>query len=101
MAGVCRPLSICARTVGGAALFVGVVLVRRVQLINQSMFAGPLHARADGRCARAQFISFTFFFLSLVQDTTFLCVIVWPRLLSFSVSPPSAPAIRDTYSLFD
>ena len=27
MAGVCRPLSICARTVGGAALFVGVVLV--------------------------------------------------------------------------
>ena len=57
MAGVCTPLSICARTVGGAALFVGVVLKWRVQLINQSMFAGPLPVRADERCARAQFFS--------------------------------------------
>ena len=54
MAGVCRPLSICARTVGGAALFVGVVLMWRVQLINQSMFAAPLPVRADERCARAR-----------------------------------------------
>ena len=60
MGGVCRPLSICARTVGGgAALFVGVVLVRRVQLINQSMFAGPLHAR-DARARAIYFIHIFF-----------------------------------------
>ena len=95
MAGVCRPLSICARTVGGAALFVGVVLVRRVQLINQSMFAGPLHARADGRCARAQFISFTFFSRWYTHD---FFVIVWPRLLSFFSFTPLRP--RDTRYIF-
>ena len=62
MAGVCRPLSICARTVGGAALFVGVVLMWRVQLINQSMFAAPLPVRADERCARRAFFFIRIFF---------------------------------------
>ena len=94
MAGACRPLSICARTVGGAALFVGVVLMWRVQLINQSMFAAPLPVRADERCARARaffFILVCFIPARLLRET----------FIFFSVSPPSAPAIRDTYSLFD